>query len=120
MDLFFLKQIVDTDEALKDQPLLDGYLDVYQGLCSVKRVCNFHFEGFHFFIFYFQSLGLKYLHRLIIISGRSQRSDPERKFCEKGSGERGEEPWCCGSTCGYKEAMQSWVRRSNWELKKFV
>ncbi|KAF3434709.1 hypothetical protein FNV43_RR21794 [Rhamnella rubrinervis] len=27
-----------SNEALKDQPLLDGYLDVYQGLCSVKKV----------------------------------------------------------------------------------
>lgn len=27
-----------SDQALKDKPSLDGYLDVYQGLCSVKKV----------------------------------------------------------------------------------
>lgn len=30
--------VMDTDHALKKKPLLDAYLEVYEGLCSEKKV----------------------------------------------------------------------------------
>lgn len=37
----FIYLFLSADHALREKPALDDYLDVYQGLCSVKKVFFF-------------------------------------------------------------------------------
>lgn len=37
--------VFGTDDALRGQLLLDSYLDIYDGLCNVKKVLESSFVG---------------------------------------------------------------------------
>ena len=91
---------------------------MWQNLTNLLRIFDPKILGLRFGYCCCSFMGILMIdyHLGYLVSGLSQWSNIDRNFSQKGSGERGKEPCCCGCSCWDKQALCSWVSGGELEL----